>query len=371
MQSYLLAFEGIPLDFTQKESHAVKLFNETMAQFSSKIGVSSLTYPVILELSPDNVNPASKTDPEIKETYCQAIFCPTQVVVTGDTKLVGEWTIYRDIVRKQNYNEFLPKTHLIDFSNGKRIALYEEDKVLLFFLVFILPKCEILRDSFGNTILKNQLDRGQSCSYKIINEYQSIIDNSEMEEIITKAKNYLYGDKKMSTELLNAIALNYKINTENQVYKTIINQLDKILFNDYNNGNKTIGIEKINQFLTIVSDYDYLRMKMAVNKAIENQLIVLRGKEVGQYKAWFYTEKGEPTNLLCNMPMGITDDSQREDYVTKFLLEREKDRNDFYSFLNAHGVKISRIEVLADEKQEGEIKVNTQNSNRGRPPKVN
>lgn len=368
---YLLAYEGKPLNFKSDSSNpAVKLFNETMAQFDVNIGRAKLTYPVTVQLTAQHIMPASKTDHEIKEQHAQAIMIPCKTVVTGDTPLAGQWDIYRTIQRKENHNEFHPVMHTIDFSNSKAVTFQKEDKVLLFYLVFVCLQCEVLRDSFGNQVLLHQRDLGQSPSYKIINEYQTIVDTTEMEEIIQKAKSYLYGDSKINTELLNAVAYNYRVGTANKDRKIITSTLHNIIFGDYEKG-KQNAIEKVQQFITVVSDYDFLKIKMAVSSAIEKKLITMETKGTGNFKAWFYSNNGVATNLLCNMPMIITDDREREDYITKFLMERPKERGEFYEYLKANGIKVSRIEVLTDEKEEETIDANSderpEGGKRGRP----
>lgn len=369
---YLLAYNSQPLinqsDFTK---NALKKFNETMAQFDANIGRAKLTYPITIQLTSQHIIPASKTDLEIKEQHAQSIMLPcTSVVTSGE--LEGQWTIYRTSPQSKSGNgyDFNPLIHTIDFSNGKAITLQKEDKILLFYLVFVCLQCEVLRDSFGNQVLTNQRDLGQSPSYKIINEYQTIVDTSEMEEIIQKAKSYLYGDSKINTELLNAVAYNYHVGTANKDRKIITETLRNIIFGDYEKG-KQNAIEKVQQFITVVSDYDFLKVKMAVSSAIEKKLITMEAKGTGNFKAWFYSNNGVATNLLCNMPMIITDDREREDYITKFLMERPKERGEFYEYLKANGIKVSRIEVLTNEKEEETIDANSderpEGGKRGRP----
>lgn len=353
--AYLLAYDDEPLSLkNDKDNPAVKTFHKVMAQFSPKINEAKLQYPIILQLCGDHVNPASKTDHEIKETHMTANFVPTEITVGEAGELSGKWTIYESMRKSKNGNEFLPKTHLMDFATSKQVIINEQDKVLLFYLIFVFPKCEVLTDSFGNNVLQYQREVGQMPTYKIINSYQSIVDNSIIEEVITEAKSLLYGKTKMKAELLNAVCINYGIPILNQDEKTKVASLANKLFADYE-AKRPNAIEKVQQFIGIASDYDFLRMKSAIKESIEKELIRVAKKDgVGGWNACYYVENGDNRSVLCNIPINIIDPTAQEDYICRFLLERNKDTEDFFSFIVRNGVKLSKLEVL-DTSEEDEV----------------
>lgn len=300
--SYLLAFNNEPVDLTDSSHPATKVFNKCMEQFGDfKKGQDPLlSFPIEMEFTSVYYSPAHQYDKEQPETYCQMMNIPSTVTTsirlatgTSSQLITGKWTIYENMTLDDKGNKrYMPKS--ISVEKRRQFENDDETNVLLFFLTFISPHCEILRDDDNKPYLQYQNTQNSSKKYLIRNIRKENKDEAKIKRN-SALINKLIWDETNGLEIgkLMQIASVYGVpNSDDKRYiEDIRLALDKMI--NKNNLNDMLA------FLKLVDSESDTEVLATISKAKELELIYVEKGKLNSYWKGRDVDETEVTLCMC------------------------------------------------------------------------
>ena len=301
MATYFLAFNNEPLNLTEHNNPAVQAYHKIMEQLGEfdKKQNPKLSYPIEMEFTSDYYSPAHPYDPEIPETYCQQMTIPSSLSATFKTErglVGGRWTVYENMnIDDKGNKKYSPNS--IKIEHRMRFNKSDATDPLLFFLLFVSPFCEIIKNQNGEALLEHQNTSNKAKKYLIRNKQQEIKEEANKKKLLAKLNTMLW-DEEHGLGDAKIMQLGEIYNIPNANDERRIDEIKIMLEKTINKDN----IDSMVKFMSEVNKESDLDIKQYITYANNFDIIKPEKKQTNTY-IWCVPKEGDQWNI-CNLKKG-------------------------------------------------------------------